>query len=753
MKCTGTMVARLVVFAVIAAFVGVSATQAQTAAASCGTGSLSEAQLDAAFAGPGLGATGLVQGFGGGDYPHAYPLPDGRVLWMFQDLHFSNDDNLRNDNPTDIARGTATNAAHNAGLVQQGQCFTMLGGRGRDLIGDASTVDSKTWFWPLDGEIGADGNLWVFMVEMHNPAGTGAGYGALPVRTWLAALNPATFEQLYFQPAADQSSRLYGWSVASTDQWSYLYSHCYRQYANNTHSLGQFDASCMPHTYLARVPRGDFLATPQYWSGSAWTFDGGAATPIASRNVANPMNVQWFGDMFVSVTKENEWWGSRLRVDTAPAAQGPWTEVAARNMVGAMKCSQCGNYGAALLPWLNGNGAMTVALSSGGDFNLWRDNASIYRPTFHTFNLPSAPAGAAPSSPPAFTAGAGTSGFLAVDPVRLADTRQLVRPFTTLAAGVRAELDVSALMPAGATAVALNLTTVSAHDGWVRAFPCAVAEPETSNVNPKAGRAVTNAAVVPVGDGRICFVSESATELIVDLNGWLTSTSAAGLVPATERLVDTRSAIGGLTRLGAGATFEVQVASGSSTTAVALAVTAVDPSSDGYMTLWPCGTPQPTVSNLNPEAGTTRPNMVNVRVGAGGRVCGYTYGETDLIVDLAGEYRVGAGARYSSVAPQRLLDSRTQGHPYHQSNLADVVPFGAVVAAQVNVTVTETVGYGYLTVYSCMSRSIPGTSNANFASAGDTTASAAIVSVSHGYGCMATSSAAEMIVDVVGVWK
>ena len=217
---------------------------------------MNEVQLDAAFATPGLGATATQQGYGGGDYPHAYPLPDGRVFWMFQDLHFSNDEDLRNDNAVDIANGSATNAAHNAGIIQQGDCFTIVGDRGRDLMGDDLTIDSRTWFWPMDGEVGIDGNLWIFMVEMHQPSGGGAGYGALPVRTWLAILDRNTLQQLYFEPAPDSSAKLFGWSVTSTDQWSYLYSHCYRQYANNVNSIDQFDAACMPHTYLARVPRG-----------------------------------------------------------------------------------------------------------------------------------------------------------------------------------------------------------------------------------------------------------------------------------------------------------------------------------------------------------------------------------------------------------------------------------------------------------------------------------------------------------------
>src|SRR5688500_4166176 len=49
-------------------------------------------ELNAAFSRPGLGARADQEGYGGGDYQHAYGLPDGRVLWLFQDLHFSNDE-------------------------------------------------------------------------------------------------------------------------------------------------------------------------------------------------------------------------------------------------------------------------------------------------------------------------------------------------------------------------------------------------------------------------------------------------------------------------------------------------------------------------------------------------------------------------------------------------------------------------------------------------------------------------------------
>ena len=739
----------LVVSTLAGALVASGSAGVAEAAPGCGRGGLDEARLDAAFAGPGLGATGATQGFGGGDYPHAYPLPDGRIFWMFQDLHFSNDENLRND----VADGSPTNAAHNAGLVQQGECFTILGARGRDLIGDAQTIDGRTWFWPMDGEIGIDGNLWIFMVEMNNPSGGGAGFGAAPVRTWIAILDRNTLQQLYFEPAPDASNRLYGWSVVSNDRWSYLYSHCYRQFVSPVNSIGQFDAACMPHTYLARVPKGNFVAPPEYWNGSGWTSNSAAAVPVVSRNVANPMSVQWFGDVYVSVTKENEWWGSRLIIDRAPAPQGPWTTVATRSVASQMKCGTCGNYGAFLMPWLDQSGKMIVALSSGGDFDLWRDNAWLYRPTFHTFDVPAPPSALAGATPPAFPAGTANAGFVPVDPERLVDTREPGAVFGTLRGGTTAVLDLRGRMPAGATAVAVNLTTAgSAQEGWVRAFPCTSSEPPTSNVNPATGRVVTNAAIVPVGDGHLCFTSLGTTDLVVDLNGWLTTTSTTGLVPTARRLADTRTGEGGL-RLSAGGVLEVAVTTpGSTTAAVALGITAVEPGADGYVTAWPCGGVRPTVSNLNPEAGVTRPNLVNVRVGANGKVCLFSLQATDLVVDLLGEYRAGGGARYAALSPQRLLDTRDGARPSHQSNLSDLVALGALSAAQVNLTATQTEAAGYLTAYSCLSQQWPGTSNANFAAA-ETTAGAALMSSSRGYGCVYASAGTQLVVDLFGVWR
>lgn len=366
--------------AAVAAFVGCSflaATPAPTAAASCTT-ALSAAQLNTVFASPGVGRTATTKGFGGGDYQHVYDLGGGRRLWLFQDLFFSNDNDLRD---------SLQDAAHNAGLLQRGECWTTVGGpRMRNFIGSAQTTPLRRWFWPMDGERGADGKLWIFMAEMTNPNGTGATWGAAPVATWVARIDPTTLAVLSFAKVG--GSRLYGWSVVSDTQWSYLYGHCYRQYTRQINGVGQFDPTCMPSSYLARVPKGQFGAKPTYWTGSRWSANASAARPVLTRGSANPMDVQRFGDVYVNVTKIDDWWGASVYVDRAPTPQGPWTRAQTIDIVQRRKCSQCGIYHAVILPNLGPDGKMIVAWSNGGPFHLWQRNAALYRPSFVSVAVP-----------------------------------------------------------------------------------------------------------------------------------------------------------------------------------------------------------------------------------------------------------------------------------------------------------------------------------------------------------------------------
>ena len=95
-------------------------------------------------------------------------------------------------------------------------------------------------------------------------------------------------------------------------------------------------------------------------------------------------------------------------------------------------------------------------------------------------------------------------------------------------------------MPAGATAAIVNLTaTEGSGAGFVAAFPCG-STPLVSSLNFAAGQNVANAAIVKLAaDGTLCLRSNAAVQAIVDITGYLTSTTA--IVPVDPvRVGDTR---------------------------------------------------------------------------------------------------------------------------------------------------------------------------------------------------------------------
>ncbi len=72
-------------------------------------------------------------------------------------------------------------------------------------------------------------------------------------------------------------------------------------------------------------------------------------------------------------------------------------------------------------------------------------------------------------------------------------------------------------------------------------------------------------------------------------------------------------------------------------TAVVLNVTVTNPTSAGYLTVWPDGNSRPLASDLNFERGQTRANLVVVKVGADGKVDLFNLaGSTDVVIDIVG---------------------------------------------------------------------------------------------------------------------
>ena len=206
----------------------------------------------------------------------------------------------------------------------------------------------------------------------------------------------------------------------------------------------------------------------------------------------------------------------------------------------------------------------------------------------------------------------------------------------------------TANLPATTKAVLLNVTAVNSDAaGWITVYPCDSPRPNASNVNLLPGRVRANLVASKVSaDGRVCIYTSSATDIIGDLQGSAPMVSSfVATVP--ERILETREADGQIgytsSRPKAGQVTELKVTGVGATKVPAdagtvfLNLTAIDPSSGGFVTVFPCGSTRPNASNIN-LTGITTPNMVAAKIGDGGRVCIYTSGSTDLAADILGYF-------------------------------------------------------------------------------------------------------------------
>ena len=163
--------------------------------------------------------------------------------------------------------------------------------------------------------------------------------------------------------------------------------------------------------------------------------------------------------------------------------------------------------------------------------------------------------------------------------------------------------------------------------------------------------------------------------------------------------------------------------------AVAINVTAVAPTGNGFVTVWPTGTLRPNASNLNFVANDVVPNMVVVRVGTGGRITIFNEsGTTHLIVDIVGWFADNAGLQ--PLVPARLLDTRpgtvtidglgAGGGVIGAGATTDLlvvdrggVPATGVATVVLNVTVTAPTSGSFVTVWPSTAPQ-PNASNLNF---------------------------------------
>ena len=197
--------------------------------------------------------------------------------------------------------------------------------------------------------------------------------------------------------------------------------------------------------------------------------------------------------------------------------------------------------------------------------------------------------------------------------------------------------------------------------------------------------------------------------------------------------------------------------------AVSLNVTSTGSTSDGFITVYGCGTRE-LVSSVNFPAALTVANAVIAPVSATGMVCFYANAPTDIVVDINGWFATGAA--FTSVGPKRVFDTRPGNSPdslrtmpkskipaggvieVQLTDLGGYVPVTGANSVSLNVVVTNPEASGFITVYPCGARAL--VSNLNYV-AGQTVANAVVVPVSaSGTVCFYSLATVDLVVDING---
>ena len=220
-----------------------------------------------------------------------------------------------------------------------------------------------------------------------------------------------------------------------------------------------------------------------------------------------------------------------------------------------------------------------------------------------------------------------------------------------------------------------------------------------------------------------------------------TAAAGANVVAGTPAVVQVTSATAGEVPAGA--------------TAAVLNVTASNPTSAGYLELYP-GTTAPTTptSNVNFVAGETVPNLVTVPLSATGTVSVANFaGTTAVDVDVEGYYSAAGAGLYNPIAPIRVAGTPAAGTPIGPNATIPVTVAGgttgvpaSATAVVVNLTASGGTAASYLSAYAAGATPAT-TSSVNFL-AGQTVANRDIVNVGTGGAISVFNLAGNVNVDV-----
>lgn len=316
------------------------------------------------------------KGWSGGDGGQSIKLPDGRIVWLDDDIYIGK--------VIDNARPHA-DFLHNAFVVQTGHKFTTLYGVTIDKKPTSFMTYNLTpgyWYWS-EGAIVSDGTLDVAYASYYFK-GRPSVFGFVRTGTILARFSLTKLQLESVTPLSTKDGILWGVSLLNKGDFTYMYgtrvSDVPYEYTN--------------YLYIARALKGGSLSQWEYFTGKRWVDDAAKANPLTNDAAPN-FSVTALSNVYVLTTMEDSWLSNKLVVYFSCSPTGPfgeerevYTTTGQGGPYGTNGISGVYTYGASAHPELTSGDRLLISYDvNSSDWGLLNTNVNIVRPRYVTATI------------------------------------------------------------------------------------------------------------------------------------------------------------------------------------------------------------------------------------------------------------------------------------------------------------------------------------------------------------------------------